>query len=91
MILASCMKLSADQVRELCERAAAGERDVELAAAYGITRAYVGDIRRGRHRADAGGRITRLPPGATKLYRDNLALRAEVDRLRAEVERLRAG
>lgn len=44
-------KLTDDDVRDICRRAAAGEMQASIARAYGLTRSYVGRIVRRRVRA----------------------------------------
>jgi hypothetical protein len=45
------------QVRDIRERAAAGELNTAIAASYGITRRYVTPLIRGHRRVEAGGPI----------------------------------
>lgn len=48
-------QLTDDDVRTIRERAAGGDRNVDIAAAYGIQRGYVTELIRGRRRLAAGG------------------------------------
>ena len=71
------VRLSDEQVRRMREAFAAGARQTDLAAEYGVGQNTVSSIVRGKTRADAGGPIS--APSARKLSD------ADVDQIRQEV------
>ena len=79
-------------VQELRERAAAGESDAELAAAFGLSKGTVRGLRTGRARRNASGPLTKrrkplkLSPRAVLGRLD--ALEREVGQLRDELAAL---
>lgn len=81
-------KIGDEQVRELRERAKAGETDEALAGAYGLSLTHVASLRLGRARKRAGGPITKRPAPKKPRPKKRARLAARVTRLERQVAEL---